>query len=105
VYALSFNQVEKWERVEDAMKNITVKLLEEVKFNKEDPIEKEIVENLPHFKKETITLENGAQGHFVWNEHPEYKGKRRPMITIIHGGPFGCGPQDMFLQMRTFFLM
>ena len=27
------------------------------------------------------------------------------MLVIIHGGPFGCGPQDMFLQMRTFFLL
>ena len=27
------------------------------------------------------------------------------MVTIIHGGPFGCAPQDMFLQMRTYFLL
>jgi hypothetical protein len=48
-------------------------------------------------KKENITLENGAQGHFIFNDHPELKGKQRPLITMIHGGPFGYGPQDVFL--------
>jgi dipeptidyl aminopeptidase/acylaminoacyl peptidase len=80
-----------------------VTLLEEVKFNLNILIEKEIAEFLTTIKKETIALDNGAEGHFVFSE--KFKGEKRPMVTIIHGGPFGCAPQDMFLQMRTFLLL
>jgi hypothetical protein len=64
--------------------------LEEVKFNHNNLIEKEIAEFLPTIKKETIAIDNGAEGHFIFSE--KFKGEQRPMVTIIHGGPFGCAP-------------
>ena len=58
---------------------------------------------MPTIRKETIVLDNGAEGHFVYSTY--FKDEKRPMVTIIHGGPFGCAPQDMFLQMRTYLLL
>lgn len=89
------------ESIKDLKYKVT--LLEEVKFNHNNLIEKEIADFLPTIKKETIALDNGAEGHFVFSE--KFKGEKRPMVTIIHGGPFGCAPQDMFLQMRTYLLL
>jgi len=30
---------------------------------------------------------------------------KHPMMTLIHGGPFGASPQDMFLIQRTFLIL
>lgn len=80
-------------------------MLEQVSFNLGDPTEKEISDFLPTIKKETLVLDNGAEGHFVYSNAEVFGDKKRPMILIIHGGPFGCAPQDMFLQFRTFYLL
>jgi len=85
--------------------NLSVKLIEEVKINDSNQIEKEILEFLPSIKKETISLENGSEAHFIYSTASAFEGKKRPMVLIIHGGPFGCSPQDMFFQLRTFYLL
>lgn len=51
-------------------KNLNVKLIEQVEFNPEKDIEKEIIDFIPSIKKETITLDNGAEGHFVYSGSP-----------------------------------
>ena len=45
----------------------SVQLLEGVEFNAKNPVEKEIIEFLPTIKKQTISLDNGAEGHFVYS--------------------------------------
>ena len=51
-----------------------------------------------------MKLENGAEGYFLRlnDEKLETSPARgenglHPMTTLIHGGPFGASPQDMFL--------
>jgi acylaminoacyl-peptidase len=31
--------------------------------------------------------------------------KKRPMLTLIHGGPFSASPYDMFLSLRNSLLL
>ena len=50
--------------------NMVIKLIEEVKLDGQGEIEKEINSVLPMIKKETISLENGAQGHFFFADAP-----------------------------------
>lgn len=72
--------------------NLSVKLIEEVKFINEsnNQIEKDILDFLPGIKKETISLENRAEAHFVYSTASAFEGGKRPMVLIIHGGPFVC---------------
>jgi hypothetical protein len=42
--------------------------MEQVQFNPKNQIEKEIQEFLPTIKKQTISLENGAEGHFIYSD-------------------------------------
>jgi len=102
LYAVSFRDLAVKTTLRDlaAPENLSVKLLDSVKLGA-TPLEQELLSFLPTIRKETLTLDNGAQGHFVYAEG----GSPRPMLLVIHGGPFGCGPQDMFLQLRTFFLL
>ena len=62
--------------------------------------------------KERVRLENGADASLMrmTGEHASQcpgKGQngKYPMLTLIHGGPFGASPLDMLLIMRTFFIL
>lgn len=92
MYAVSFKATD-CASLEDLtiQENMNVKLIEEVKVKSDgdNEIEKEISTFIPTIKKETIRLDNGAEGHFIYS--PTFEGKR-PVVVIIHGGPFGCAP-------------
>jgi dipeptidyl aminopeptidase/acylaminoacyl peptidase len=69
--------------------NIVVKKIEGLEIDPKKEFEKELGDFLPTIKKETINLENGAEATFVYSS--KFEGKR-PMVLVIHGGPFGYGP-------------
>jgi poly(3-hydroxybutyrate) depolymerase len=52
-------------------------------------------------KTEIIKLENGADAFFLYPTHVEGK---RPMVVLLHGGPFSASPYQMFLINRLFLL-
>ena len=56
------------------------------------------------YKRDIIKLENGAEACFMRAGDLD-KDKKHPMITLMHGGPFGSSPLHMFLSTRNFFLM
>ena len=96
IYSVSFKSYKIKESLSEltSHENLSVKLIEEVKFINEsnNQIEKDILDFLPGIKKETISLENRAEAHFIYSTasvFEEGKGKR-PMVLIIHGGPFVC---------------
>jgi len=63
-------------------------------------------------QKETIRLENGAEASFIRlagdaAQDCPARGEdgKFPMIALIHGGPFGASPLDMFLIQRNFLIL
>jgi hypothetical protein len=48
-------------------------------------------------KTEIIKLENGADAIFQYPTHVDGK---RPMMVIVHGGPFSASPYHIYLPMR-----
>lgn len=94
--------INSWQSLDDVKTEF--KLVDEVRISDET-----LSNCIKGIKKETIKLENGAEGYFftVENDRNPAKGKNGlcPMITLIHGGPFGSSPQDMFLLQRNFLLM
>ena len=91
IYSVSFKNLD-CSNISDLMnqENIIVTPIEQLKFNQSE-IETEIAETIKTFKKDTISLENGAEAYFVRSTSLD-SSKRHPMIAIIHGGPFGCAP-------------
>eukprot|EP00347_Sterkiella_histriomuscorum_P007160 403350033 len=106
IYALQFKNIDTQSLTEllDSS-NLSLTIVDQLKFNSQkSDVEKEIATVLPTITKEVIALENGAEAYFIRSSLLDAT-KKHPMIVILHGGPFGCSPQDMFLQMRTYFVL
>lgn len=52
---------------------------------------------------EVVSLDNGADACFIRPSHTADDAKK-PMIVIVHGGPFGASPYQMFLTARQYLL-
>jgi dipeptidyl aminopeptidase/acylaminoacyl peptidase len=75
-----------------------VKQIEGLTFEAEScEFEKDLAGFIPSINKETIRLENGAEATFTFSTKEEFSTQKRPLVLVIHGGPFGYGPQDIFL--------
>ena len=48
-------------------------------------------------KTDTIKLDNGADAFFL---HPTHVEGKRPMVVLLHGGPFSASPYHIYLLMR-----
>jgi hypothetical protein len=60
---------------------------------------KELSDEVRSIKKDIIKLDNGAEGYFFRLSDDKLKespargeNEKHPMMTIIHGGPFGASP-------------
>jgi len=54
-------------------------------------------------KIDTLTTPEGAEGYFIRAVDPEgslFAEKQRPTLLVIHGGPHGHAPKDMFMHSR-----
>ena len=63
-------------------------------------------------KKDSVRLKNGADGSFIRmtgdnaNECPGKGGNGKfPMLTLIHGGPFGASALDTMSVIYSYFLL
>lgn len=96
VFAVRFNQMSGDVKNLTSFDNLNVTLLEANKFD-DSQLSTELTECLSKVKGEVISLENGADASFQYPTHCEGK---RPMIVMIHGGPFGASPYHMYLAGR-----
>ena len=75
-------------------------LLEEVSFGGEGDefgqFYKDQVANVQH---DIIKLDNGADALFLRRGDLDAS-KKHPMLVLLHGGPFGSSPYQMFLAGR-----
>lgn len=105
IFALHFTNLDSAEALKDIQFDII--LLDQVKIH-----DQELLGQLSSITKETVTLENGAEGYLfkLADEHladspSRGENGKHPLITIIHGGPFSSSPSDIFLLQRNFLLL
>ena len=86
--------------------NLEVNLLEKLDFStRDDEFSNLIDAKIKGYKTDTITLiDNGTEGVFIRPGDLD-KEKLHPMITLLHGGPFGSAPLHGFFRLRNFFLL
>jgi len=97
VYMLTFTNIQDCQSLKD-LKYDNI-LLDEVKINSP-----ELLDQVKTMKHEAITLENGAEAYFIRlgdeaisNSPIKGENGKHPMLVLLHGGPFGASPRDMFM--------
>jgi dipeptidyl aminopeptidase/acylaminoacyl peptidase len=96
---LRFKDVTTKESIDDLIssENMVVKLIQEQKFDTDNEFKRMLKDHVQACERQEIYLENGAQGIFIQPGNLD-KTKRHPMVVILHGGPFGHYPADVFLK-------
>lgn len=93
IYLVNFKTTEK-STIEEFIdrSNLLVVLLDKTSFcSKHNQIDRSVADILPTISRETITLENGAEAHFMRSSELDPL-QKHPMISIIHGGPINASP-------------
>ena len=108
VYAVRFKQIDAEGQTVGSLvgeANLEVNLLEKLDLLSGDDAFARIFDaKVKGYKRDMLKLDNGAEAMFVRAGDLD-KGKKHPMLALLHGGPFGASPFDMFLAFRNFWLL
>ena len=63
----------------------------------------ELNESIQNTTGHIISIESGADAYFQAPLHKEGDPKK-PMLLILHGGPFGSSQYHRFIELHHFFL-